>query len=417
MKKDHLSLYLKDYAEYEAISISKNFPEDVFFEQTIVIPAYDEGCVFLERLKKSKLSQTPLLVILIINQPDNVETSARNKQLWMDSIKSGKSILSEEHCHLLHWSDTRTHLLIIDCFSNDKRLPVKQGVGLARKIGCDIACALIKQKKIRSQWIHSSDADTYLPDDYLSTPPTNNNSSAAIYAFKHIPDTSKVESPSVIEATLLYEKALNYYVDGLNYAGSSYAYHSLGSCMLINAEAYAQARGFPKRAGGEDFYLLNKLRKLGPIQTLSSKPLLITARASNRAPFGTGPAIKKIIDDNLNTENYQYYNPLLFAHLKTVLMHFELLFLNKADTKNWLNELPQICQDGLIKIGIESLFSHIEMHGNSHEKTVRQIHNWFDGFKTLKFIHFLDRKYKKILLKDAEEKLLNMSKGIKSKVI
>ncbi|MFT6387644.1 MAG: hypothetical protein ACJAUP_001016 [Cellvibrionaceae bacterium] len=410
MKKNHLSLYLKNYAEAKAVSIGNDIPKHLLFQHTIIFPAYNENSDFLERLKKSALSQASLLVIVIINQPDTIEASTYNKNLWENSIKRGEEISSKEDYHLLHWSNTQSHLLIVDCFSENRCLPAKQGVGLARKIGCDIASTLIEKRILTTQWIHTSDADTYLPDDYLSKMPTHNDFSAAIYSFKHIFDESTSEDFTIVDATLLYEKALNYYVDGLSYAGSPYAHHSLGSCIAINTEAYAQARGFPKRAGAEDFYLLNKLRKLGPIKTLSNKPLLITARLSNRVPFGTGPAIKKIIEDESRLDNYKYYSPELFAHLKTVLIHFNSLFSNKSTPNNWLKKLPQIERDGLIDTGIRSLFSHIQSHANSHNQCLKQTHDWFDAFKTLKFIHFLDKKYDRVLLGNASEQLLRMSR-------
>ena len=409
MKKNPLSLYIKNYAEAKAVSIGNDIPQDLLFDHTIVIPAYNEASDFLERLKKSVLSQTHLLIILIINQPDTIEATTDNKKLWDASIKTGEEISCKEDYHLLHWSNTQSHLLIVDCFNKNKCLPPKLGVGLARKIGCDIACVLIENKILTSQWIHTSDADTHLPNDYLDKMPATNDCSAAIYSFKHIPDKGNTEGSAIVEATLLYEKALNYYVDGLRYAGSSYAYHSLGSCIVINTRAYAQARGFPKRAGAEDFYLLNKLRKLGPIKSLSNRPLLITARNSDRAPFGTGPAIKKFIEENVNVDNYKYYNPELFTQLKIVLIHFDSLFLNKTNPSDWLNDLPQMSRDGLIEIGIASLFSHIQAHANSHHQCAKQIHDWFDAFKTLKFIHSLDKKYDRILLENASKQLLERS--------
>ena len=83
----------------------------------------------------------------------------------------------------------------------------------------------------------------------------------------------------------------------------------------INAEHYAQSAGFPKLAAGEDFYLLNKLAKIGKIIPLKiiNQPIYIQARISNRTPFGTGPALDKIIDNSNNSQNQDIlkkYEPL-----------------------------------------------------------------------------------------------------------
>jgi hypothetical protein len=38
-------------------------------------------------------------------------------------------------------------------------LPHKEGVGLARKIGCDIALSLYERGTLKSRWLHTTDAD------------------------------------------------------------------------------------------------------------------------------------------------------------------------------------------------------------------------------------------------------------------
>ena len=63
---------------------------------------------------------------------------------------------------------------------------------------------------------------------------------------------------------------------GLGFAGSPYAYHSVGSTLAVRAEAYAIVRGVPKRAAGEDFYLLDKLAKVTPIRVLTGEPVAIS---------------------------------------------------------------------------------------------------------------------------------------------
>ena len=62
---------------------------------------------------------------------------------------------------------------------------------------------------------------------------------------------------------------MSYYVAGLAMAGSRYAHHSLGSTIAVHAKTYAAVRGYPKRSAGEDFYLLNKICKLAPVERLA----------------------------------------------------------------------------------------------------------------------------------------------------
>jgi len=411
VKKNHLTLYIKHYAERQAIDIGASIPDNLLFDHTLIIPAYNETADFLRDIKNSQLYRHSILIILIINQPNDTTTSIQNKQLWHNSKDMGELINEGENYHFSHWVSTNIYLLAVDQFNTNRKLPPKQGVGLARKIGCDIATILIEQKIVLSQWIHTSDADTQLPNDYFQQTPQTDTYSAGLYHFQHIPCSPDSEGriPSknteIADATSLYETALQYYVDGLTYAGSPFAYHSLGSCITFNASHYAQVRGFPKRAGGEDFYLLNKLRKLGKIKKLTGKPLLISARLSNRAPFGTGPAVVRIIEDGLNKSNYPYYNPTVFVDLRKVIQHFKLLFSKRFRTREWLNDLPKIQQNALVELGIESLFRHIETQIKNEEECDKHILNWFDAFKTLKFIHFLDDKYEKMALEKAINRL------------
>ncbi|MGH1439679.1 MAG: hypothetical protein ACRBBR_06185 [Cellvibrionaceae bacterium] len=405
MKKNHLSLYLKKFAEAKALEISAAIECDCPFKHVLVIPAYDENIEFLEKLNKSVLSQNALLIILVINQPDNIAPTQINQQLWQNSSKMGDIISKGENYHFSQWPNTQSCLVAVNCFSLEKRLPPKQGVGLARKIGCDIAIALIESQDICSQWIHTTDADTQLPDDYFTRSPKDSRYSAAIYPFKHHSTLKHQSSNEILEATLLYEASLQYYVDGLTYAKSIYAHHSLGSCITVNAIYYAQARGFPKRAGGEDFYLLNKLKKLADIKQLDGTPLLISARASNRAPFGTGPAVNKIIEDQLSFHTYLYYNPKVFEDLRRVICHFTSLFSAKTDTQAWLNQLPEIPQNALKEVGIQSLLTHVETQIKNESQCTKHTSDWFDAFKTLKFIHYLGSHYERIALDSAIDQL------------
>ena len=88
---------------------------------------------------------------------------------------------------------------------------------------------------------------------------------------------------------------MQFYVQALAVNGSAYAYPTLGSTISVHAQSYARVRGYPKRNAGEDFYLLNKLNKLHPVQVLQQPVIEVQARLSSRVTFGTGPALQKIV--------------------------------------------------------------------------------------------------------------------------
>jgi hypothetical protein len=391
--KQPLSDYLQRHAEPLAQTLAATVPSTLAATHCIVIPAYNETADFLERIKTSPLSQLPLLLIVIVNQPEDDDDTHLNQQLWNNITHSGKIISNSSGHVVLCWPNTRSYLLAINCFTEGKKLPRKQGVGLARKLGCDIACACIANNRLTSRWIHTTDADTHLPDNYLSQLPTANTISALIYPFTH----SASDNSEITQATLLYEQSLHHYVKGLAYAGSPYAFHTLGSCIAVSAQHYTQARGFPKRAGGEDFYLLNKLAKLGEIKQQPTT-LTISARASQRTSFGTGPAVKKIIEQGYKTHNYPCYNRDIFRHLKNLLVHFDQLFDYKNNEEEWLALLAPEVSNTLAQLGIEKLFEHLRSQIKNKQQAKQHIHEWFDGFRTLKTVHILEEYYPKQVL-------------------
>ncbi|MGH1471428.1 MAG: hypothetical protein ACRBCS_09555 [Cellvibrionaceae bacterium] len=396
--------YLNQYAEVESSTIS-NIPQDISGKITtkyaLIIPAFKESCAFLTRLKEHPIHDC--FFIVVINSPDNQNSHDEdNKNLYDFSQHSGKRIWSSENINLIRWTNNN-YLILVDRFSNHQKIPRKQGVGLARKIACDIAISLIKNKILTTHFIHSSDADATLPIDYFSQ--TNNikklnNVSAAIYQFSH----SKEEN-AVGEASNIYEKTMRYYVDGLRYANSHFAFHTIGSCLAISAKHYCQARGFPKKSGGEDFYLLNKLAKLGEIKTLEGDPIQINSRESDRVPFGTGPAVSKIIISQKKFE-YPAYNPKIFVELKELLHQFKTLTDCISEEKNhidatnqyqikrckkWLSSLNSITTKALYSMKIDSLFNHLINNCKNQQQIQEHLIYWFDGFKTLKYIHFLQQ--------------------------
>ena len=152
-----------------------------------------------------------------------------------------------------------------------------------------------------------------LPNDYFDQTAALDpeGTGAAIYAFEHRFDPA----PAVAQAARLYEISLRYNVLGLAWAGSPYAYQSMGSCVVISGNSYAAVRGFPRKNAAEDFYVLNKLAKVGSIFRLTGSPILLEGRPSDRVPFGTGRAIRDLVSKKRGLANFRLFHPLVFAHL------------------------------------------------------------------------------------------------------
>lgn len=386
MTEKAMRKYLAQYAEPEVAQLM-DFPAEVQFDHCIVIPAYNETAEFFTRLQLGPLHKQNALCIAVINQPDNDPDTRLNEILMQQICLSGKVLWHSDRMQLLRYRGSNNHWLVVDRFhidgDQDKRLPTKEAVGLARKLGCDIAAALVARSQIKSGWIHSTDADTFLPKNYFDLPQAS-DFSATVYHFKHQNDGSAVG-----RATALYEQGLNYYVAGLAWAGSPYAYHTIGSILALNACHYCHVRGFPRRSGGEDFYLLNKLAKLGEIYRAEDCTIRIKARESGRVPFGTGPAVAEIMRLTSAGMEYTSYNPMCFEVLQQWLQQLPQVWSRLEAGADPLEQLPAPARQALLAANWDKIAQHLEKQVHSAAEAERALHNWFDAFQTLKFIHFL----------------------------
>jgi len=390
--------YLQEYAEVEVKSLD-TFLSDETYSNCVVIPAYNETKDFLQRFINSSLLNNSVLLILVINQPDSEIDSAMQKNLYNQCKLSGTQLWKNRNLTLIQIRQTQSRILVVDNFNHSYSIKNHQGVGLARKIGADIACTLIDQGIITSPWICSTDADAYLPDNYFSVLENiPEKQAAATYNFSHIENQDALS-----KATQRYEQALRYYVCGLKWAGSAYAFHTIGSTLAFRYDYYALVRGFPKRAAGEDFYLLNKLAKLGSIWTITDATILIEPRLSDRVPFGTGPAVSAILQlPEIN--NYHYYDPQLFVELKHCLNAMGRLWEEKKDFASWFDNLSKPVQFALVQLKFNKLTAHILKQVSDKQQCDRHVEQWFDGFRTLKFIHILrDDFYPSIPLSKARK--------------
>lgn len=394
MLNKNITKYLTLYAEPEVQHVTPD-QFNVTYKNILVIPAYDESIHFIERLNNHKDAKETLLV-LVVNQPDTVLENIKNNKII--TLLKETSYKINTNIFISSYKDIT--VLTIDRTSLRNRIPKDQGVGLARKIGCDLAVKLIANNTIKNTWIYSTDADAHLPDNYFTQNPLTNSDSpsALVFNFSHISHKNLIG-----KATKIYEQCIKYYTNELCLAGSIYGFPTLGSCLAVDVQKYCNVRGFPKKPAGEDFYLLNKLAKIGPIINRTDICIQIDARNSTRVPFGTGPAAQKIADQLSQSKEPCYYNPKIFEELAAWLKKFTQeihqlstqTFLNPKDFEAKLNTiishntLPT--QQALIDINFEKFISHCQKQNKSAEQTIQHFHQWFDGFKTLKYLHALEK--------------------------
>ena len=366
---------------------------------------YRESAEALEYFCHYAEQQTHSLLIIVINRPDT-----DSDDQWAQTIHQQLSPPSWSKQNLsLHTLNNNSGLLLIDRCIHGDPIPHKQGVGLARKIANDVACQLIQLKALSSPWIFNTDADALLPEKYFTASnDCKKNTSALLFPFKHVQTDG---SPAHL-ATQIYELSLHYYVQALAWAESPYAHHSLGSIIALHHYHYAVNRGFPKRAAGEDFYLLNKLAKTGSILTVEKPHINLLCRQSDRVPFGTGPAVSKIIQQN-DYCNIPFYPPVLFHYLKAFNQLLKQLAI-KAGLRCALDQIlpagldKQLLKNACVHLQLDKAIYHAHQHANTPEKRLKHLQIWFDAFKTLKLVHFIrDKEHAMIPYKQWQQIIKN----------
>ena len=364
--KDIIAKYLANYTEQEV----NYLPVAKFtnYQFVLTIPCFDEAFTNLEAILTNP-NFSNVLVIVVINRPDTIDRCLNNEKLLATIDSTFEKQWQQDN--LLFYKNNYRDLLIVDRGA----INVKQGVGCARKIAGDLAVKLIDSDKIASKWLFCTDMDTVLPDNYFDDYPQTNNTVAMLTIYRHIPTDNSALNTAIND----YEQYLENYQRQLTKAGSKYNWIALGSTVIIDCLAYAQVRGFPKLAAGEDFYMLNKLNKIGNIQKLQDISVSIETRLSHRVPFGTGPRLKSIIENN-KLPNYDAG----FVLLKEWLDCYRQLFDGVAFEQL---SLPNKVATYLQSIGVESWLQQAHTVAKSdYARFCDSINNNFDALKTLQFL-------------------------------
>jgi hypothetical protein len=283
-----LHKYLTRYAEADARAA-----DDLGdYERALVVPVYREDPSFLDGYRAAfDRAAGRTLCVVVLNQPCDANAQDRETNAALLHALVGARTKPRSHLPPCFLASRPNHdLLVVARLDEPWAIARRKGVGLARKIGVDLATRAFWLGKLRSPWIFVTDADATLPTEYFATRATA-DSTALCLPFRHVRGASE----DLYRATLAYEVQLRYRVLGLWHAGCRYAFHTVGSSLAVHAESYAAVRGFPRRAAGEDFHLLQKLAKLGPVEIPATAPILLASRTSDRVPFGTGPSAGRLL--------------------------------------------------------------------------------------------------------------------------
>jgi len=382
------------------------------FKTAVIIPAiceYNNIRRLLNSLSENEKDyfDSSLFIFVINNHPSSsVEVKYDNKksiELILDIIRKD-NLLSDELVKKIILSGI--NISLIDASTTGNELPEKEaGVGLARKIGMDLALTVLDYGTPGKKILICLDADCVVENKYLNeivNSFNNKNLHAAVISYEH--EICGTES----EAIISYEIFLRYYELGLRFAGSPFAFHAIGSTIVCDYENYIKIGGMNKRKAGEDFYFLEKLAKVTSIERIKSTTVFPSSRGSWRVPFGTGQRINRFLSKT--KDEYLLYDPETLLITKKWLEVF--LPDENYETKLLINLAGSIdvkLKDFLLNHDFESDWDKILANSKSKQQIKKQKLNWFDGFKTMKLIHYLrDNGFPVINMFDALDKFIVM---------
>ena len=254
------------------------------------------------------------------------------------------------------------------------------GVGAARRAGMDAFVAALPPEKLEESAIFSLDADTTVEADYFSSAlPEILRCGAATFGFRHKPAETAAQQAAIDR----YEAYLRRYAAKLREVGSPYAFVAIGSAFAVRCDVYLRCGGMKVREAGEDFYFLQAAAKVSSVRELPRVTVHPSPRVSHRVPFGTGPAVASLLAGKPLNE----IGDEAFERLREVLKKVGDAEL--ADAEKFLAGLPAPTAEFFRREGFVPAWNRIL--GNLPKRPaapVRAFHEWFDGLKTLRFLHF-----------------------------
>ena len=348
----------------------------------VVIPCFNEPDLVgsLESLWLCDRPNASVEVIVVVNSPAGCSEEIRSQN--QATLKTAAEWAGQRRDRRFDFHMLQFH-----------ELPPKQaGVGLARKIGMDEALRRFDDVGRLNGIIAGYDADCQCEPNYLTALDRhfrqNPRSPGCSIYFEH--PLSGPLPPQVYEAVAAYELHLRYYVQALRYAGFPHSHHTIGSCMAVRAEAYRRQGGMNKRKAGEDFYFLHKIIALGGFTDLTGTTVHPSPRPSDRVPFGTGKAVRAC----LAGAEIKTYPLDAFLDLKCLFDRVpEMCRIGTTRAFEKLDALPVIARDFLGAQKFADALAEIDENTSSAAALHKRFFRWFDGFRSMKFIHYASACY------------------------
>ncbi len=352
--------------------VSEKPADDLFM--ICVIPSFNEPDIAatLNSLKKAICPNKSAEIIVVVNQPENSpEYVIKQNFETLEVIKKyQKQFTKKVKLHYLYYP----------------ALPRKHaGAGLARKKGMDEALHRFNELENPNGIITCTDADCLIKENYFTELENFFNKNPQAHGgsihYEH-----RIFEPNMTEADNLriinYELHLRYVNQALRYIGFPHAFQTIGSAFAVRADVYASVGGMNKRKAGEDFYFLQKVIESGRYFDINDTAVYPSGRSSDRVPFGTGAAIKKMYEQNVS--EYYTYNLKSFFCIAKFIEAVDLFFTQTPE-----NIILNDCVMQFLKN--ENFYEHIKNAKkiSTDIKTFKKhFFQRFNAFRMVKYLNY-----------------------------
>lgn len=374
----HWEKYIQKHQAYNKYAIPAGFD----YGMVVVIPCFDEPDVLttLRSLMQCVPTQYPVGVLVVVNSSELTDVAiVKHNRVTYDEVVA----FTKEN----NQPQLAFHALLCE------NMPRKHaGVGLARKIGMEWAVRGFLQSTNSNGVIISLDADCTVSDNYLQLIEhqfTTYSPNCCVLNFKHRTNDNNSALQNAIDQ---YEAYIWYFRNALKAIDFPFYYHTIGSAFAVLADAYVRVGGIGRQQGGEDFYFLQKMFFLGKTTELMKAFVYPEARFSDRIPFGTGPALEKILatDDGLlrvySAEAFEALKEFFVLRIKFYKQPQEVVFV-------LVEKLHVSIQHFLKENNLLAAIADCNENSATANTFEKRFFHHFDAFTIIKYLNFAHDNY------------------------
>jgi hypothetical protein len=142
------------------------------------------------------------------------------------------------------------------------------------------------------------------------------------------------------------------------------------------------------RGAGEDFYFLQQMAKAGGVSQVKRTVVYPSARTSHRVPFGTGRSMTDLLSRKEGV--VLFYRVECFQILSRWLaLVAQSLGLEGKEIQEKTLKISTDLFEFLKKNRFEFIWEKLQRNFPASRNLWKGFHDWFDGLKTMKLIHYL----------------------------